>query len=407
MRFLFTTALSIAVALSACSTPRNTSDVAIPLVPKQETAMKIIATDFVNALRQLPSVQPASTTVDLQYSQQDDGFTEEMRRAFEQAGYGLRWVEDEGSATFFQYRAAAEPAAASAQQKTFELAVGPVEMRRSYTIDKSHRVRPVTPLYVRGVDASGIVLDDAIFISSTTASKYESASTAASKDKSESTLLSKDQSLSTTTTASTNERSRPYTENRELRAVPPVSTIPTKPLMPVAPSKPTSSLSAQNHRLQVHDDANPLSPLVRNSTAVNPLSLPLLDSSQRENVFAIGGSNFDAILSGHRVLQEQVLTFANDSMRLGVRNKVLVEQMVQRFDPNTDIFSVIGCSLGPTQVRGGNAALALGRAGRVVEALRFAGVTDRHILDEGCWAGDGTFDSLPHRGVVISLNRRV
>jgi len=124
------------------------------------------------------------------------------------------------------------------------------------------------------------------------------------------------------------------------------------------------------------------------------------------NVFDLGASNFLRQLIDSVVVDSRVLTFANDSLRLGAPNKRLVERMVDKFNPQTDVFSVIGCSMGPTQVRGGNAALALGRASRVVEALRFAGVDDSMILDEGCWAGSGSFGDLPHRGVVISLNRK-
>jgi hypothetical protein len=376
MRYFYIAMLSIAVFTSACSLPAG--DGAGTALPSQQPAagLNLIATDFVNALRQLPDTRASDTTIDLQISQRKDQFVDAMAEALRQAGYGLRWVEHEGSATLFDYRETTEPAIASAQQKTFELAVGKVEMRRSYKIDRTKRVRPLTPLYMRGIDASSVVLNDDIFTSGTEA-------------------------LTVPPTDSSNGSTSVQ------QADPLADVVPLKDTENPAPSTSTSALAAQGHRLQLPDEANPLSPLLRAPSSVNPLTMPLLKMPQVENVFALGESNFEHVLSDFSVLKEQVLTFANDSLRLGARNKLLVEQMVQRFNPKTDIFSVIGCSLGPTQVRGGNAALALGRAGRVVEALRFAGVNDQHILDEGCWAGDGSFKNLPRRGVVLSLNRRV
>ena len=43
------------------------------------------------------------------------------------------------------------------------MAIGFVEMRRSYTIDSVSGTQPVTPLYVRGTDASNVVLNDDAF----------------------------------------------------------------------------------------------------------------------------------------------------------------------------------------------------------------------------------------------------
>ena len=57
---------------------------------------------------------------------------------------------------------------------------------------------------------------------------------------------------------------------------------------------------------------------------------------------------------------------------LGERNKRLVRRAVEAFDPERDMFSIVGCSLGPTSIPNGNEALALGRANRVKEELLFA-----------------------------------
>lgn len=69
------------------------------------------------------------------------------------------------------------------------------------------------------------------------------------------------------------------------------------------------------------------------------------------------------------------------------------------------MISVVGCSHGNTALKGGNEALAIGRANRVKEALLYAGVESKKVLEEGCWANIH-YDDLPRRGVVIELKRK-
>jgi hypothetical protein len=156
----------------------------------------------------------------------------------------------------------------------------------------------------------------------------------------------------------------------------------------------------------VPKNISPLAGLVASVSAANALTVRTIASSHSQNVFDLGRSNYANALSEHGSVVEQVLTFPNDSLRMGKANKQLLEALVTRFNPTTDLFSVIGCSLGPTNLKNGNAALALGRASRVREALLFAGVDPRKILDEGCWAGDSPSSTLPRRGVVVTLNRQ-
>ena len=373
MKFLTLAVICIALPLVGCGLAEKTTD-SLATVQPELNASELIATDFVNALRQLSSLPSKSTTVEMQTSAQNDPFYLAMQSAFKQAGYGIRWIDHEGSDTLFQYRRVSEDEAGSVSRDTYELAVGAIEMRREYAVD-GNRVQPVTPLYLRGADASGLVLNDDIFNSSGTVQVTEA------------TLA-------------------PVQSNQQIAAVD-INAVPVNP--PLEMNKTTSSATLEMRNaspLSVPADANPLDPNVGRAASGGPLSLPLTALPRVENVFELGVSNYEDVLSGHSVTEEQVLTFTNDSMRLGERNKRLVEQMVNRFDPDTDVFSVVGCSMGPTQVRGGNAALALGRAGRVVEALRFAGVDDKHILDEGCWAAEEAIERLPRRGVVLTLNRR-
>jgi len=99
------------------------------------------------------------------------------------------------------------------------------------------------------------------------------------------------------------------------------------------------------------------------------------------------------------------VTFGNDSMRLGAAQKAIVARYAQRFRPETDLISIVGCSHGRTVIDNGNSLLALGRTNRVKEALVYAGLSPEAVLDEGCWA-DSYHAEFPRRGVVMTLKRR-
>lgn len=128
--------------------------------------------------------------------------------------------------------------------------------------------------------------------------------------------------------------------------------------------------------------------------------------SQKRNVFEIGVSNYAKILSQRDQIKKAVLIFDNDSMLIGDVNKSEIRKFVSEFNPERDIFSVIGCSHGSTAIPNGNAILATGRAQRVKEELLFAGIPEDRILDEGCWDAERADERMPVRGVVLTLNRR-
>lgn len=335
------------LALSGCVSRgvdnKNTATQAPLFENADNESMGLIANDFVNAMRQISSLIPASTTVQLLRTQSQDSFIQSIKSTLELAGYGVRWVDEPFGKPFgkpvtnnlLQYRREEFTAVGTPDQLRLDIAVGDVELRRSYTGLLTNQIQPTTPLYVRGADASHIVLDDAGF----------------------------------------------YTKTRTQ----PIKTVP----------------------LRVPENISPLSGLVASASADNSLTVSKIASSNSMNVFDLGQSNYVNALSDHDSVVEQVLTFPNDSLRMGKANKQLLDALVTRFNPTTDLFSLIGCSLGPTNLKNGNAALALGRASRVREALLFAGVDRHKILDEGCWAGDSPRSTLPRRGVVVTLNRQL
>ena len=93
-------------------------------------------------------------------------------------------------------------------------------------------------------------------------------------------------------------------------------------------------------------------------------------------------------------------------MIMGKTNKLLLRKLENRFNPSTDIISVIGCSHGKTALKNGNAYLATQRAERVKEELVLVGIESDKVLSEGCWASKH-FDKMPSRGVVVSHRRKL
>ncbi len=130
-------------------------------------------------------------------------------------------------------------------------------------------------------------------------------------------------------------------------------------------------------------------------------------SSVKANFYDTLVSHYDDVFTDYEDVDQSILVFPNDSLRLGDDNKLIIEQYVEAMNPETDLMSVIGCSHGNTEVSNGNSLLALGRANRVKEALLFSGLEHDKILEEGCWASETFDDVMPRRGVVLTLKRRV
>lgn len=126
----------------------------------------------------------------------------------------------------------------------------------------------------------------------------------------------------------------------------------------------------------------------------------------KRNIYETMSSNYTDVFSGYEDVEQSILIFPNDSLRLGDTNKQIIDSYVAKMDPKTDLVSVIGCSHGETKINNGNSLLALGRANRVKEAFLFSGLDHDQVLDEGCWAPQTFDDVMPRRGVVLTLKRK-
>jgi len=130
------------------------------------------------------------------------------------------------------------------------------------------------------------------------------------------------------------------------------------------------------------------------------------DQITRSNMYETRESNFGKYFAGYDSVEKTVLSFPNDSLRVLPEVKTAVLRLSEQFNPETDIFSVIGCSHGKTALENGNELLAIGRSKRILEELVAAGVPDEKVLDEGCWAPVHFDGKMPRRGVVLDLKRR-
>jgi len=124
------------------------------------------------------------------------------------------------------------------------------------------------------------------------------------------------------------------------------------------------------------------------------------------NIYGNQPSNYENLLSDYDGITKEILIFDNDSLQLGAENKKTVQSLAETFDPESDVFLVLGCSQGITRREEGNQYLAVGRANRVKEELIANGVDADKIFDEGCWGGNHEEEELPTRGVVLSRKRR-
>jgi len=159
---------------------------------------------------------------------------------------------------------------------------------------------------------------------------------------------------------------------------------------------------SQTHR---HDAPDPAA-----SVRIDPESAGLVRTEKhprhRQNVLTLGTSNYQVTLRNYRVLQKKILDFPSDSLQLSANYRHYLWLVANRFNPESDLVSVVGCSNGPTAVAGGNSTLASGRATRVEQLLIHNGIPPQAILTEACWSNRLDRDDFPNRGAIVTLLRR-
>lgn len=316
---------------------------------------RLIALDLVNTLQQIPAVAPKSTRLfaDQPINQFGRIFYSEMQ----DAGYDLR-VGQESEDRRLLYRivldsARAEPVSMGQGNEapalyTFYVAAANIKIKRQYRAD-SQGVWPVSSMYVHGADATQITLIDGLF-----------------------------------------ERSRDTTGVSTGRTTESLSQSASGSAQTISDSPVEAATSQQG---------------IEVASLTSPSDWNEVVTRNRQNVAETRQSNFSDVFSVYKTLREEQLIFPNDSLVMGNSNKRIAREVAANFNPDVDVISVVGCSLGQTNIDDGNARLANGRALRVKEELILAGIAADRVLEEGCWASEQYDQQLPSRGVLLTHKR--
>ena len=366
-------ALALALAtIAGCATTGPGAGGETPLAD-DFVRSRLIAADFADVIAQLPALDPAATV--LTTPAPDSRFGELLFGALQDAGYDMRIGAAGADLGYSVARAGGADAEAGGGPGTYTFLVsaGPVKLKRDYAVDAAG-IRPASTMLVHGADASAVVIDHARF--ERAARTPVAATVAASGPASGAT--SGPASVALAGGAGT----------AALRTAPrPAERAPSAPAPSVAPT--------------------PAAPRAKVVARAVPVVAPRPSAERvpEANLYETRRSAFAPLLAGHAPLDKRVMVFGNDSLVMGADNKRLAREIAERFDPATDLVSLIGCSHGPTALADGNRTLALGRAARVKEELVIAGIDPSLVLQEGCWAGTH-YDKMPARGVVVTHRRR-
>ncbi len=377
--------LFVALTLYGCSaTPNSSEAVAANTGLNSQKFNQLVSRDVASVLRQIDSLSPDTTTLGLSRDTvQEDEFAAALDRELQANGYAMRSSGSSFNALPVSYSfsnvSANQRNSSDVIAQVVTVNVGDVAVRRSYAMDTDNNVRPLGEMSVRGADASRLVNDDDIF------TPIDGRNSNKPKKRPPLPQLVADVQK---------------TQTNQAQAIVSQSTN-----GPAQNSSFTGELNEPNAlALQLPKTSTPKS--LANSSVNSSANVPR-PSVNPNNIRSTLISNFESELVDTLIVKEKVLTFANDSIRMGSNNKAQVAALLQGFNPDSDVVSIIGCSHGNTSVVGGQEALALGRAERVRDELLFSGIPDKNILAEGCWAGEHFDGGMPRRGVVISLRRKV
>jgi len=386
------------VLLSSCSFSSKQSE---PIV----TAESVIAQDFVNTMVQIEALMPWSTVLhfnsvesaDLKNETQSNRTTKEfgreLRVAAANSGYALQFVDGVRGSNFVRFSVSEINDPTAGLSRTYNVSVGEVDFRREYKPLTNGQVEPHKAMLVRGADVSNVESDDSIFYKQPVGEQI--APLMANNEASIPETQIRDGFDSPVARNDEQRRLASELQNQDIAVASPTTDLPKTML-----EKPAS--------------ANTMQPTLTEDLAA--ANVPedrsyLVDSGfsivAKQNIAVSGTSNYDSLLATKKNVAEEILIFGDDSYVLGPRNKKILSDIMSSFNPATDVIQVVGCSTGTTKIANGNAALAIGRANRVKEALLYSGIAHDKIFDEGCWSPTANSTPFPNRGVVVTVKRGV
>ena len=383
----------VGITISGCAL------VSSPPVTEEKTSPEsagqfndLVSQDVVSVLTQIDELSPSSTILGTSnVAWQAGGFADALREKLESAGYAIRSAGEGDGTMSIGYSVTKNtldiPAGWRGKSQTVTVMAGDIAVRRSYLISAEGAISPLGKMQVRGVDASTLTLQRDIFDAPVNGNQGQDTKPAMPEPATGSTdqiaQSSSSADVPTDALASNEILALQQTDEQPDLASPELPSTPEKRtfLDLVAPSVPVTEPSGQ-------------------------AILAIKPEVDTQNVMELQQSNFEDLFADMAFVSEKVLTFANDSTVMGDVNKVRLQELVDDFEAESDLFSLVGCSLGQTNYAGGQEGLARGRAKRVREELLYAGIPEDRIVEEGCWAEEAFDIRMPRRGVVVTLKRQ-
>lgn len=383
------------LVLSGCASVATNSETVSP-------AQSAIAQDFVHTMSQIDILKPSSTVLHFQpfasssnlsvaskkaSDLNDCGsefFAPALKLAASERGYRVQTAYSVPSNISFSIGSVDKDS--TQQGCVYNVSVGKVDLRRVYQLTDNGVVVPRQSMLVRGADVSHVESDDSFF-------DFDNNIASEIANDIDSDIAGKD--IEFDSPVARNDIARRDAAKQELLVANPAKSPEAELLSPDDEAAKLglkiSSISKEDAAIEVSETTT------RNSNG--------FVNVRKKNIAELGLSNFEEELADKKNVAEEILIFGDDSYVLGARNKQLLGAMIDSFNPETDVVSVVGCSTGVTQIEHGNAALAIGRANRVKEALLYSGVPHDKIYEEGCWSPTPNSTPFPNRGVVITVKR--
>lgn len=141
------------------------------------------------------------------------------------------------------------------------------------------------------------------------------------------------------------------------------------------------------------------------TVAVKSLSPGPLPLNETQNYREIGESNYTEIFDTYTLIDKYVIEFGNDSTELSSGEELILDIALRKYNPATDIISIIGSSHGQSSTPNAQKELAQGRVEQVHEILLERDIPRDSVYSESSWASTYYDDVLPRRGVVFQLLR--
>jgi len=161
----------------------------------------------------------------------------------------------------------------------------------------------------------------------------------------------------------------------------------------------------ESHVQVIGDDDSPVSkPVTRPQTVSISAGSAAPVFTQTASRFELAKSKYADTFAAYADIEWQRLKFARGSRKISFVTYDGMRKIIAAFQPQTDVFSVVGCSQGEDSNDGG-LELAARRANRVQRALVRSGIPKAKILSETCWDNNYWDKTQPKRSVILTHKR--